>query len=184
MPYLHAINIHAPTLLFVDTELTGFELDKEIIEIGYVKVDSTTMAVLEEGVMKLLPEHIERANSEALAINGYDAALWKKKGMPQSDGLRRFAEIAQGTLLVGHNISFDWMHIVSNFERHGIVPPFFYKPLDTFSMAWQKLRGAAAFERFSLEELARHFGVDRGTAHRALDDARTTFAVFKKLIEL
>lgn len=184
MPYIHSIPIHEPPLLFVDTELTGFELDKEICEIGYIKADGKSFALLDEGVIKLIPAHIERANAESLSINGYNTEEWEREGVDQASGLERFARISEGALLVGHNIAFDWMHLVSSFETYGIVPKFYYKSLDTFSMAWQKLRGKAKLEKFSLEELANYFNVDRGRAHRALDDARTTFEVFKKLITL
>ncbi len=171
-------------MVFFDTEFTGFELDKEVIEIGFIKVRAGDLSVIAEGDIKIKPEHIERATPEALVINGYNEAEWARDGVSRDAGLAEFLRHTKDAVLAGHNVAADWMHLHNSLERSGLKPNFFYKSVDTFSMAWQKLRGNPAFTKFSLEELANYFGVDRGRAHRAIDDARTTLAVYKKLIEL
>lgn len=87
-------------------------------------------------------------------------------------------------MLVGHNLPMDWLFLKKSLTEQGLAPNFYYKGLDTFSLAWQKLRHTGKFRRYSLSELAPYFGIDQGQAHRALDDARTTYQVFKKLNEL
>ncbi len=171
-------------IVFFDTEFTGFELDKEVIEIGYVKVRAGDLSVIAEGDIKLKPEHIERANPEALLINGYNKEEWERDGVGMKAGIEEFLAQTEGVILAGHNVAMDWLHLHNAMEKKGLKPNFFYKSLDTFSMAWQKLRGNPAFVKFSLEELGNYFGIDRGRAHRAIDDARTTYQVYKKLIEL
>lgn len=171
-------------IVFFDAEFTGFELDKEVIEIGFVKVRAGDLSIIAEGDIKLRPEHIERATPSALLVNGYDEAEWKRDGVSHADGLAEFLAQTKEAILAGHNVAMDWMHLHNALERVGMKPNFFYKSIDTFSMAWQKLRGREEFVKFSLAELANYFGVDRGRAHRAIDDARTTLAVYKKLIEL
>lgn len=171
-------------IVFFDTEFTGFELDKEIIEIGFVKVRAGDLSVITEGDIKIKPEHIELANPESLLISGYNQAEWDREGVTPAAGYAEFLAQTGEAILAGHNVAMDMMHLHSGLERVGLKPNFFYKSLDTFSMAWQKLRGNPAFVKFSLKELANYFGIDRGRAHRAIDDARTTFAVYKKLIEL
>ncbi|MDO8601589.1 MAG: 3'-5' exonuclease [bacterium] len=178
------IKVWERDLIFFDTEFTGFELDKEVIEIGFIKVRAGDLSVIIEGDIKIRPEHIERATPEALVINGYNEAEWANDGVSRAAGLTEFLKHTQDAVLAGHNVAMDWMHLHNALERSGLKPNFFYKSLDTFSMAWQKLRGNPAFVKFSLEELGNYFGVDRGRAHRALDDARTTFGVYKKLIAL
>jgi len=171
-------------LVFFDTETTGLELDKEIIEIGYVKARAGTFEVIEEGDIKIKPEHIEAASPEALEINGYDAEEWAREGVSAKEGVQKFLSVTKNALLVGHNLPFDWAHLLVLLQQLGTEPNFFYKGFDTFPMAWLLLRGDPKFVKFSLEELSAHFGIDQGRAHRAIDDARTTYRVFKKLTEM
>lgn len=171
-------------LVFFDCEFTGFELDKEIIQIGFVKVRAGDLSVIAEGDIKLKPEHIENASGDALKVAGYNEQEWARDGVSQVEGFAQFLVHTEGAVLVGHNVAMDWMHLHHGLMQVGLEPNFFYKSLDTFTMAWQKLRGNPAFTKFSLSELAPYFGVDPGRAHRAIDDARTTLGVYKKLIEL
>ncbi len=171
-------------MVFFDTEFTGFELDKEIVEIGFIKVRAGDLSVIAEGDIKIKPEHLERANPDSLVITGYNEAEWEREGVSQQAGYAEFLSHTKDALLAGHNVAMDWLHLHNGLERVGLKPNFFYKSVDTFSIAWSKLRGNPAFVKFSLKELANYFGIDRGRAHRAIDDARTTFAVYKKLIEL
>ncbi len=171
-------------IVFFDCEFTGFELDKEVIEIGFVKAKAGDFSVIVEGDIKIKPQHLERANPESLLISGYNEAEWNATGVDLPTGLSTFLEYTAGAVLAGHNVAMDWMHLHNSLERAGMAPNFFYKSLDTFSMAWARLRGKKEFIKFSLEELGNYFGIDRGTPHRALDDARTTYQVFKKLIAL
>lgn len=171
-------------LVFFDCEFTGFELDKEIIEIGYVKVRAGDLSIVAEGNIKIKPEHLERANPEALRIAGYSEKVWSVDGVSRDEGLRQFLRHTEQVILVGHNVAMDWMHLHNALERSGLTPNFFYKSLDTFTLAWQKLKGKDPFVKFSLSELAPYFGIDEGVKHRALDDARTTYQVYKKLIAL
>ena len=68
-------------LCFFDTETTGFELDKELLEIGAVRVKANTFEKLSEIDIKIKPQHIENATPEALEVVGYDEAEWEKEGM-------------------------------------------------------------------------------------------------------
>jgi DNA polymerase III epsilon subunit-like protein len=171
-------------IVFFDTEFTGFDLDKEIIEIGFVKVRAGDLSVITEGDIKIKPDHIELADPRSLEVIGYDEAEWARDGVSPLAGYTEFLKHTQDVLLAGQTVAMDWMHLHNGLERVGLKPNFHYKSIDTFTLAWHKLRGNPAFVKFSLKELANYFGIDRGRAHRAIDDARTTLAVYKKLIEL
>src|SRR3989338_11614175 len=95
-------------LVFFDLETTGFELDKEIIEIGYVKASAGTFEWMSEGSIKILPMHIERADKESLRINGYNKEEWDREGISLKEGLQKFLKVTEGTILVAHNLPFDW----------------------------------------------------------------------------
>ncbi len=170
-------------LVFFDTEMTGVALGQEILEIGFVKAKAGTFEVLAEGDIKILPKHIELAEPAALAINGYDEAEWAKEGVELKVGLEMFLSHTSEAILVGHNLPFDWMHFHKGLLDCGLEPNFFYKGFDTFPIAWSKLRDDPKFIKFSLEELGTHFDIDRGRAHRAIDDARTPYQVFLALMK-
>lgn len=170
-------------LVFFDTELTGLELQHEIIEIGFIKAKARSFEVLIEKQIKIKPTRLEQANKESLAIAGYTPELWTD-AVDAKAALNDFLSYTEGAMLVGHNLPMDWLFLKKSLTEQGLAPNFYYKGLDTFSLAWQKLRHTGKFRRYSLSELAPYFGIDQGQAHRALDDARTTYQVFKKLNEL
>lgn len=177
------INIADADLVFFDTETTGFELSKELIEIGLVKVKAKTFEVIAEKDIKIKPVRVEDADPDALAIVGYDAAEWACDGVDLKTGLEEFLSYTEGTILVGHAIVFDWMHIKKSLEQCGLKANYYYKGLDTFSLAWQKLAGKPNMERISLQQLAVYFNIQQGRAHRAIDDAKMTYQVFLKLLK-
>ncbi|HUX35758.1 MAG TPA: 3'-5' exonuclease [Candidatus Paceibacterota bacterium] len=176
------INVAEADLVFFDTETTGFDLGKELIEIGLVKVKAKTFEVIAEKDIKMKPVHIETADPDALKIVGYDQAEWDRDGVDLKAGLEEFLSYTESAILVGHNIAFDWMHVRKSLEQCGLRPNYYYKGLDTFSLAWQKLAGHKDIQRISLSELTRYFNIPEGRKHRAIDDAKSTYQVFLKLL--
>jgi DNA polymerase III subunit epsilon len=171
-------------IVFFDTETGGLLPSAEMIEIGFVKVRAHTFEIIEEGDIKMMPEHPERMSPESVKLVGYDPEEWKKEAVGRREGIAEFLKHTEGAMLAGHNVVFDRMHLENEMEAHGLPMNFFYKSLDTFVMAWTLLRDNDKFVKFSLTELAPFFGIDQGHAHRAIDDARTTYYVFMKLLEL
>lgn len=176
------VNVAEADLVFFDTEMTGLDLDKELIEIGLVKAKAKTFEIIAEKDIKIKPVHIETADPDALKIVGYDPEEWERDGVDLKTGLEQFLSYTEGAILVGHNIAFDWMHVKKSLEQCGMRPNYYYKGLDTFSLAWQKLAGHKDIERISLGELARYFNIPEGRKHRAIDDAKATYQVFLKLL--
>lgn len=176
-------NLRDFDLVFVDLEMTGLDLGKEIIEIGFVKAKARTFEVLLEKDIKIKPVALERADPEALLVNGYDPAEWERDGVSAKEGISEFLEHTENTMLVGHNLLIDWMFLQKTIESLGKAPNYFYKGLDTVSLAWSVLQNEPEMTKFSLEELSRRFGIDEGRKHRAIDDARTTYGAFLKLME-
>ena len=177
------INIRELDLVFFDCEFTGLELKHEIVEIGFVKARAHTYEIMSEGVIKIKPTRLADANPESLAISGYNEKDWAA-AVDLKTGLQQFLAQTDGCMLVGQNVAVDCMFIKKSLEECGLSPNYFYKSLDTFTIAFTKLGGNPTFKKFSLSELAPHFGIDMGHHHRALDDARTTYRVFLKLLNL
>jgi len=179
-------------LAFIDTETTGLGINNELIEMAVVRVEPNNFKILEEWEIKIKPQHLELADPEALKLNHYNEDDWQKAADLET-ALKIFLEKTSNTILVGDNLSFDWFFIhkalaecnlQSTFDYRKLVSSYYYKGLDIFSLAWQKLRKSSEFQRLSLSELANRFNIKQEKAHSALDDARTTYKIFLKLLDL
>lgn len=176
-------DVNTADLIFVDCEFTGLELLKhELVEIGYIKAKAGTYEPMLERTILLAPQHIETADPKALEVIGYTSERWAS-ALPPQKALEEFLADAKDCVLVGQNIGVDRMFIQKALEEQGMSPNYYYKSLDTFVLAWQKLAATGQFKKYSLSELATHFAINQGTKHRALDDARATYELFLKLVK-
>ncbi len=142
-----------------------------------------TYEKISEGEIKIKPTRLATANAESLMISGYNDTDWRG-AVDLKTGLQQFLKETEGAMLVGHNVAVDLMFLKKSIEECGLQTNYFYKAFDTFNIAWAKLGRDLRLRKFSLSELAPYFNIDQGRAHRALDDARTTCEVFKKLMAL
>lgn len=178
-------------LVFLDIETTGLNPDThEIIELGAILVEQTfdatgrgNLRVLKEAEWKIIPEHIETADPEALRINGYSQEDWKN-AVSLNRALTEFKELARGGIAVGHNVSFDLSFIEKAFRKEKLVYPLHYHKLDTISLAYAKLWDKKDAQTFSLKALCEYFGIVNEKAHTALADTRATLALYKKIFEI
>ena len=170
-------------LAFIDIETTGLNLlEHEIIEIGCV-LTTPDLEIIEEFDLKIKPEHIENADKVALKVNHYDEKNWEyaysfKKAM------KIFSEKVKDCIMVGHNVAFDIGFLEYAFNKMKIKNTMHYHKLDTISLAWAKLHQDPKITHFSLREMCEHFGIKNERAHTALSDARATYELYKKLMEL
>jgi len=173
-------------LAFIDTETTGFDIEKqEIIEIGCVIASQKgeELEIVDEFDIKIRPEKIENADPEALQINGYDEAAWMF-AVSKEEAMKMFAEKTEGCVMVAHNIAFDYSFLAKAFSDTGVEDKMWYAKLDTISFAFAKLHNDPNITRFSLGKLCEHFGIKNERAHTALADARATFELYKELLKL
>src|SRR3989344_664471 len=168
---------------FVDTETTGLNLTKhEIIEIGCVIADRD-LKVIEEFELKIKPERIENADPAALKVNHYNDQDWKS-ALPLSEAMEIFSKKVKDCIMVGHNIAFDAGFLEYAFNQTKMMNTMHYHKLDTVSVAWAKFHTNPEIEHFSLREMCERFGIKNERAHSALSDARATYELYKKLMEL
>lgn len=170
-------------LAIVDIETTGIKLKSEIIEIGLIKISPYNFSIIDEWEIKIKPQRLMDAEPEALKITGYNEKEWEA-GVSEEEGIAAFLAKTENCILVGHNLSFDLMHLTQSIERNKMRPTFWYKSVDTFTLAWQKLRNDPRIKSLSLDELARYFGISPEPPHRALNDCKTTYKVFLKLLSI
>ena len=168
---------------FIDTETTGLNLVRhEIIEIGCV-LTTPELEVIEEFEIKIKPERIEDADPVSLKINHYDPEKWED-AYTLNEAIKIFADKVKDAIMVGHNVAFDAGFLDCAFHKTGLENTLHYHRLDTVSMAWAKLHREPDLEHFSLRELGLRFDIENADAHRALSDARATYELYKKLMEL
>lgn len=168
---------------FIDIETTGLDLLRhEIIEIGCV-ITTPNLSVLEELEIKIKPEHIEKADPVSLKVNRYNSDEWGN-AVTLREALEILRVKTENCIMVGHNVAFDSSFLEYAFEKNDITNIMHYHRLDTVSVAWAKLHHDPGLEHFSLHEMCVRFGIKNEQAHRALSDARATFELYKKLMEL
>jgi DNA polymerase-3 subunit epsilon len=168
---------------FLDIETTGLNLIKnEIIEVGIV-IATPELEVVEEFEIKIKPEHIENADPVALKINHYNEADWES-AYSLEEAMQIISQKVKDCTMVGQNVAFDSGFLEYAFNKTGIANPMHYHKLDTISIAWAKLHNDEEVKNFSLRELCLRFGIKNEGAHTGLGDARATFELYKKLMEL
>lgn len=175
-------------LAFIDFETTGLSFDSEIIEVAVVSADRTDLKVLEEWSVKVKPKNLAKADPVSLKIVGFNNDEWAD-AIEIKSALEIFLEKTKNKILVGHNLIMDWMWLSKALAENGLRTDFTYQSgqfhyfgLDTISLAYAKLGHVLSIEQYSLGGLAQYFGINQATKHRALDDARTTYELFVKLL--
>jgi DNA polymerase III epsilon subunit-like protein len=177
-------------LAFIDTELSGRNFDlHEILSIGLVLVREKREAgksefeELGEWEWKIKPIHIHTAEPESLKINHFDPSLWLD-AKPLCEVLVEFLEKVTGAMLVGQNTAFDLGFIEHALHAEELSRTYHYHSLDTVSLAMAILRDEPKLQTFSLHELTKYFGITHENTHTALSDAKATYEVYKKLMNI
>jgi len=173
-------------LVFLDLELTGLNLDHEIIEIGGLIVDQKDLSIKEEFDFKIYPTHIQNADPISLKMVHYNEDDWKD-AISLIEGLRKLEQLAYGKILIGFNSAMDWARIEKAYLDNGITqPPFYYLHPDIAGMCYLKLLNDPETVKFSLAELCKHYGIERDKSleHNALEDARISFEIYKKVVNM
>jgi len=170
-------------LAFIDIETTGLSvIEHEIIQIGCLITDSS-FKIIEEFELKIKPQHIENADKIAVKINHYKEKDWIDS-YDLKEAMKIFSKKAKDCIMVGQNICFDAGFLEYNLEKLKLPSTMHYHKLDTIAIAWTKFNKEKDFEHFSLREMCKRFDIVNENPHSALSDARATFELYKKLIEL
>lgn len=176
-------------LAFIDLETTGFDpVNQDIIELGCIVAEQiprpgkgNDLKILHEIEFKIQPLNIAAADPEALRINGYNSADWLF-AVTLEQALKALNEKVADAIMVGQNVTFDWLFLQEAYKKTGIKNPMHYHKLDLIPMAFAKHYHDDKLQYFSLKNLADYYGIKNEKAHTALADIRTTFEIYKKLV--
>lgn len=161
-------------LVIVDLETSGLDPgEHEIIEIGAILVDRTTLLSLGTLELKVLPT--KPVSPDAARVNGYTEEGWKN-AIPLSDAMKKFALFARDANMLAYNVSFDWGFLQEAFRKTGIRDTMRYQRLDILTIAWFFLPGLRSY---SLKSVCEEVGVDpESDVHEAIKGAHKAFEVY------
>ena len=91
---------------------------------------------------------------------------------------KRIIEITEGTILVGHNVDFDYRMLKQEFKKLGYA--YYRETIDTVPLSEKAFPDASSY---SLGKLSKELGIPVSDRHRAAGDARATLELFKLLLE-
>lgn len=169
-------------LVFVDVETTGLSPDiHEIIEVAALVIDGKNFNEIKSFSCKIKPEHIERAEKEALKINGYSPEKWREV-IPAKEAFNKVANISPNGVITGWDVAFDWEFLEHAFTREGIIHKFDYHKIDVPSIVYSKLIKMGSFSSLSLRNVAPIFDIKLPIVHSAIEDIRATYEIFKRVL--
>lgn len=163
------------TFAVVDTETTGLRPGPDrIIELAVVhvrggEVIDTFQSLVNPG-RHISPFIINFTGITPEMLSGAPIA---KEIMPD------FLQAIHGTILVGHNLSFDLKFL--SHEAQLLGTSFYLNGFDTIPLARRLLPG---LKHFKLDMVAAYLQIPASNRHRALGDAEITAKVFLRLLEL
>ena len=166
-------------IVVLDTETTGLipEMGHRIIEIGAIRYENGEAI----GKINHLLNPGRKIDPSASQVNGIaDNDL---VGQPTfADLAPDLLELLDGALILAHNARFDAGFLGIEFFIQSVQQR---KPLFPLENPWlctlQLARAYFRFGRNNLGYIANLLGVKTGQAHRALDDANTTYEIFKRM---
>jgi DNA polymerase III epsilon subunit family exonuclease len=165
----------AVSIAVVDLEMTGLRAESDrVVEIAVVRADGSEVLLEYDTLVRPPIEMTEGA----VRVSGITAEMLKDAP--------RFVEVARevedalsGAVLVCHNVPHDLAFLDRELRSSGVDlgPPV---SLDTLEMS----RRLFAFPRNNLAEVCGRLGITLESRHRALADARATFAAYHTMLDI
>jgi inhibitor of KinA sporulation pathway (predicted exonuclease) len=180
----------SPTITIFDLEYTAWECSmarhwltpgefKEVIQIGAVKLDADSFAVLDEFDCLVKPRINPRLSPYLEKLTGIGSDAVARQGLDFSEAYDRFVDFAAGGPIAafGH----DEYVLADNMRLYGITDaralPLFYDLRGWFAVQGLDPRGMASCD------IGPMLGVPfQGHAHNALNDARSLASSMEAMV--
>ncbi|CAK8053743.1 PolC-type DNA polymerase III [Eupransor demetentiae] len=163
------------TYVAFDLETTGLSaVSDRIIELSAVKMEmGNVVDKFEELINPGFPLSEFTTNLTSIT----DAMVANAK--PEKQVINEFREWSKGTVLIGHNVTFDADFLNATYDRYG-EGPIENPIIDTLPFTrWLY----PDFKSYRLGTLAKRFNINLEHAHRAIFDSETTGHIGWKLIK-
>ncbi|HEY9053580.1 MAG TPA: 3'-5' exonuclease [Rectinemataceae bacterium] len=160
-----------------DVETTGLDPSRDrILEIGLVLFSfDSEGALTEETSWSSLVNPAMAIPPSSTSIHGI-TDLDVSQAPFFSEVASRLAELLSGRILVAHNASFDMDFLRNEYSRLSLPCPT-AEFADTLLLSRQAFPGLFSY---NLGKAAFLLGIEAGSAHRALDDARTCMRLYAR----
>ena len=184
--------INYENMIFFDLETSGRDWNKhEIIQVA--AIDATTG----DEFMRRLDFDIDKAEPEALEVNGFNEELWDKEAVSQEEAildftrfLRRHARLEflnkktnrqyKLAALAGFNVmAFDKFFLREWYDKWNIFMPADYRMYDFLQLALWKYPNLKAY---NLQALCKYLELEDRDFHDALVDVRATIEIAKVIL--
>jgi DNA polymerase-3 subunit epsilon len=165
--------------LALDFETTGLDSGAErVVEIGAIRFGLDGDGPTEEASLACLVDPGRPIPPRAISIHGItDADVAGAPGF--GEVAPSLLALAAGAVIVAHNVGFDLSFLDAELSRLGLTrPPS--ETADTLALCRRAFPGRPSYR---LGSIASSLGIDAGSAHRALDDARTCMRLYAACAE-
>lgn len=168
------------TVYFLDCETTGRHPEAHrIISLGLIKVKGDEE--LDAWEWKF-PASVDDFQPAALEITGWPDE-WDQPLDDRASAFQELNEIIAERPIGGHNLMFDTSFLRQEFEREKLEAFRLRKYCIDTAVIGSTLVQLDLVEEPSLSSLCDYFDIDGGLAHRALNDARRSWRVYRKSLK-
>ncbi len=178
-------------LLIVDVEATGADFSRyELIQLGAILLDKKTLIEKKSFESFVKPKRWEDREPEAMAVNNIS---WDelKKAPALKPTLQKFEQtFGTNVIITPYGSILDTALLRMSYKASKMQYKFDYHVFDIWPLAYtymakhKLLTNKSRFSGFSLEDTAKHFGIELLPGrHTALADCRLEAAVLRKLLQ-
>ena len=150
---------------FLDIETTGTKPGyHEVTEVGFRHEKKGGLC------LQIAPQHIERADAEALKISRYNTADWVDS-KPFRDLVPKITEYVEDATIIAHNAMFDIPMLQGEYDALGLDRDHLFRDvIDTMALAREFLV-PLGLNLLRLESCMKFIGESYEGAHNAYEDA-------------
>ena len=177
-PYQLLLNeIENSNVIVFDVESTGVNTtEDEIIQIAGVKINKYGQEI-ERFERFLKPS---KPVGQSGMVHGFSDEILSKCGEDSNVVLKSFLEFIEGSIIVGHNVSYDITILSSQLSRLGLPRPKFLDYYDTLDIS---RRFYPNLDNHKLEYLSEYFETEIKSDHDAMNDVLSTKDILIKMID-
>ena len=162
----------AMDLVFLDIETTGLNIDNDqIIEIGAVKVSGEKETIFH----RLIYTDFQIPDLVCSMTGITNETL--RNGTVLDNSIMDLSGFLQGAVLIGYNLSFDLKFLNRDFEK------FFFEPIHnkTIDLMNEAKKRNSFQDNYRFETTLKEYGINQKVPHRALEDAKLMYQLYKQM---